>query len=170
MTRQQRRKSERDELKGKKSSLPTMFGMYYKDNTEEGFNLVVNELNVDGKEMIEEFMKCFNQVQSCYRKEIKGVLNNEKGYKDGLKSLTRSVKHNLELGIENWNKIQNINSRDKGLTYELKLDFSDRFFVETLFHIMYGIYFLVQQGLIVDDNYNGFMFMREYEKGTVTHI
>ena len=169
MTRQQRRKLEKDKLKGK-SSLPTMFGMYYKDNSEEGFNLVVNEFDVDGKEIIERFMRCFNGVQSCYRKEIKGVLNNEMRYKDGLKSLTKDVKHNLELGIENWNKIQNINSRDKGLTYKLELDFSNDNFCRIVFHIMYGIYFLVQQGLIVDDNYNGFMFMNKTLNGTVTHI
>jgi hypothetical protein len=167
MTRQQRRKLERDKLKGK-SSLPTMFGMYYKDNTEEGFNLVVKDSN--GNEIIEQLMRCFNDVKSCYRKEIKGVLNKEKGYKDGLKSLTKDVKYNLELGIENWNEIQNINSRDKGLTYNLILDFSEKNFCRIVFHIMYGIYFLVQQGLIVDDNYNGFMFMNKTLNGTVTHI
>ena len=146
-----------------KETTPLLFGMYYKGNTEEGFNISVSELNVGGKEIIKEFMRTFNQVQSCYRKEIKGVLNKEDGYKDGLKYLTKSVRYNLELGIENWNVIHNITSRDKGLEVQHVIDFSNKDFCESLFHIMYGIYFLVQKGEIIDDNYNGFQFMNQYQ-------
>ena len=172
MTRQQRRKLERDKNKNSNQIEPHMFGMYYKDNTEEGFNLVVSDLDKDGPEILKILLEFFDEVKRCYRRQIQVVSNGERGYSKGIGPVTSSVLHNLKIGIENWNKIQNITSRSFGLTYNHKLDFSDKFFVETLFYIMYGIYFLVQQGIIVDDNYNGFIFMKKMEsnQGTITYV
>lgn len=148
-----------------KKTLPSLFGMFYKDNTEEGFNLVVSEFTIlkESKSnkgtMMDSFIEMFANVQDCYRSEMIDIRNKESGYEDGIESLTSDVKKNLLLGIKKWNKIQNITTRNKGSYYELKLDFSDNDFVRTLFHIMYGIYFLIQRGEIIDDNYNGFQFV-----------
>lgn len=143
-----------------KLNRPSLFGMYYKDNTEEGFNLVVDDFSKENEPLIDDLMKMFRLVQECFEKEMVRISRKD----TGIEYLTKSVKYNLELGIENWNTIQGISSREKGLVYGLTIDFGDRFFTETLFHIMYGIYFLVQVGDIIDDNYNGFHFMNQYER------
>ncbi|NVK76019.1 MAG: hypothetical protein HWE24_21290 [Oceanospirillaceae bacterium] len=147
----------------KKKMIPSLFGMFYKDNTEDGFNLVVNDFTPKEKDMLETLMNMFQKVQECYRNELKGVMNKERGYEDGIESLTNDVQKNLELGIKNWNQIQNITTRERGSYYELTLDFGDKHFTQTLFVIMYGIYFLIQRGIITDDNYNGFQFMNQYQ-------
>tara|TARA_R110002111_G_scaffold180643_1_gene246258 strand:+ start:774 stop:1283 length:510 start_codon:yes stop_codon:yes gene_type:complete len=141
-----------------KSTIPLMFGMYYKDNIEEGFSLVVNGLDNGNKQIIERLMLLYDGCEKVYQ-EGQNDVRNKIVTQIQLSSL---VKENLELGIKNWNKIQNITTRNRKI-YSITIDFSNKDFIQTLGIIMYGIYFLIQQGEIVDDNYNGFYFMNQYK-------
>jgi hypothetical protein len=168
MTRQQRRynerqmkKEERKVKKGlkpvslhsieesKRSELDTLlFGFYYKDDKDDGFNFVVNDGN---PELLQHMLSMFETVQQCFDETHHMVS-------------VDVVESNLKDGIRFWNDFQNCHDRNPHINYKIRIDLSNKQLVESLFFIMYGVYHLVQLGVIKDDNFNGFHFVKTYRK------
>lgn len=168
MTRQQRRKMEREMKKeekrrrsgitpvltnpyketNKKGLETHLFGVYYKDDKDEGFNFVVDDGN---PELLHHMLTMFETVKQCFDKTHHLVS-------------VKEVESNLQNGISFWNDYQNCHDRNPNIRYSIRVDLSNRELVESLFFILYGVYHLVQTGVIEDDNYNGFNFLRTYKK------
>jgi len=164
MTRQQRRKMERDmkkevrslrngvepvQLHSRSEKLDVLlFGFYYKDDKDDGFNFVVDDSN---PELLQSMLKMFETVQQCFDETHQLVTVSQ-------------VITNLQNGISFWNDYQDCHERNPLINYQLRIDLGDRKLVESLFFIMYGVYHLVQLGVIRDDNYNGFNFIKTYKK------
>jgi hypothetical protein len=168
MNRKQRREYERkmkkEERKVKKGQKPVslhsteesnrseldtlLFGVYYKDDKDDGFNLVVDDTN---PELLQYMLSMFDSVQQCFDETHHLVSVNE-------------VCSNLEEGIRLWNDFQNCHDRNQKINYKIRIDLSNHEMVYSLFFIMYGVYHLVQLGVIKDDNFNGFHFVKTYRK------
>lgn len=168
MTRQQRRYNERQMKKeerrvknglkpvslysneeSKRSELDTFsFGFYYKDDKDDGFNFVVDYTN---PELLQSMLEKYVVVKQCFDETHHMVSVDE-------------VESNLKEGIRFWNDYQKCHDRNPQIFYNIRIDLSNIELMSSLFFIMYGVYHLVQLGVIKDDNFNGFHILKTHRK------
>ena len=139
------------------------FGMSYKDTEESGFSLDVNRFK--SSKIVDDLFFMYHQLEKFYELDSDLI---KKG-KVSKEELIDGRTNDLKQSINDWNSYQNINKVEKlkikrnGGTffYDLSWDGGDRNFLEMIKNIMYGILFLINMGVIPNDNHNGFSYWRK---------
>ena len=93
MTRQQRRRLEREKKKDNSISIKC-FGMYYKNDSEDGFSLVLGDyMGEEQKNIMESMIWMYDQCKDWYSDTMRVIT------KDELEELKDFVLSNLEKSI-----------------------------------------------------------------------
>ena len=133
-------------------------GFYYKDDQDDGFSIHagVNDRAWYGilKKYDEEIRKCFVIETAAIQRQDAAMQ-----YDIPLAQFQAEIKHNMIVGINEWNVLHGYAQRPKrGESFDISIGYEtekDQAKVHALFMIMTGIIYLTEWGLLENDNYNG---------------
>lgn len=133
-------------------------GFYYKDDQDDGFSI---DAGVENHAWYGILKKFDEEIRKTFKIEMAAIKRQDAAmqYDIPLAQFQAEVKHNMIVGINEWNILHGYAVRPmRGEPFDVSIGYDtakDQQKTHALFMIMTGIIYLTEWGLLENDNYNG---------------